>query len=324
MTTAPHDQDQARPTDDDPPDWRRSGLAAAAARARARARRRDARERLLERLRLDGPWLLRDTIRVVLTITLAAVSAVYLTRWALLNHFPVALSWSVPLAVDAAALLAIVVHTHPRDDRARRSSLKLAWGAGGLSVAGNALMHAHDFGLLEPTVWSVMASGAVIPLMLVWSYHVASGMAPRPTDRAAAADARRAQRAARAVTRRVPIAAPSAPPASTPVDVEGADIAVPGPTARPGDGAHARPEPAGAELELMVAWALRNRQTSGPYAGNPAGKKAIAKEFPAASDRQARNAMEEARRRADAEAARGADAAPAREAVPLHVVGGTE
>lgn len=127
-----------------------------------------------------GPWLLRDALRVLLVVLLAAVSAWYLTRWALQNQFPVGLAWTLPVLLDASALLGIVVAQHPRDDRSRRKAVRFAWFAALLSAAGNGAMHAVDFGALQVNLWTVVATGALYPLFLAVGYDVANGMAARP------------------------------------------------------------------------------------------------------------------------------------------------
>ncbi|RZT87404.1 hypothetical protein EV383_4327 [Pseudonocardia sediminis] len=131
-------------------------------------------------LRPSGPWLLRDALRVVLVVLLAAVSAWYLTRWGLANRIPVGLAWTLPVLADASALLGIVVAKHPRDESCRRKATRFAWASAGLSAVGNGAMHAVDFQAVEVSIWTVVLTGALYPLFLAWGYDVAGGMAARP------------------------------------------------------------------------------------------------------------------------------------------------
>jgi hypothetical protein len=133
-----------------------------------------------DRIRALGPWLLRDALRVTLVLLLAAVSAYYLTRWAVHNRIPIALAWTLPIMFDCSALLGIVVARYPRDDQSQRKAIWFAWTAAGLSAVGNGAMHAVDFGAVHVTLWTVVATGAVYPLMLAAGYDVAGGMQARP------------------------------------------------------------------------------------------------------------------------------------------------
>jgi hypothetical protein len=133
----------------------------------------------------NGPWLLRDGLRAALVVILGAVSSYYLTRWALANAWPTPLAWALPVALDLAALLGIVIVRHAASDDARKAALRLAWGAGGLSVLGNSAMHALDFGAIHVTLWTVIATLPVVPAMIVWGWHVAGGMVQRPSAIAA-------------------------------------------------------------------------------------------------------------------------------------------
>lgn len=142
------------------------------------------------RVRPLAPWLLRDALRALLVVLLAAVSAYYLTRWAIANRMPVALAWTLPVVFDASALLGLIVARRPADARARKTALWFAGSSAAASAVGNGAMHAVDFGELHVSLWTVVVTGAVYPVMLALAYHVAGGMAQRP---AAAKDPAKAE-----------------------------------------------------------------------------------------------------------------------------------
>lgn len=137
-------------------------------------------------LREFDDWRQVLTLRIVVPLILAVVSSYYLFRWAHANAMPIALAWTLPAALDVTAYKAVMVARHARDTWARLKASALAWLCVVLSVAGNIGAHALEARdpagrpLLEVSMWTISATAAVYPLMLVCGHIVSGGMTRRP------------------------------------------------------------------------------------------------------------------------------------------------
>jgi hypothetical protein len=117
---------------------------------------------------------------VALGMTLSATSAA-LSSFDGLRSLALAAGWTVwmgpllPLTVDAFAATAtrVWLADSTGSTRARRFARRCAVGAILLSLAGNAIWHLVDAGLLEMTWLIVLAVGAVPPLVLGLVTHLA-------------------------------------------------------------------------------------------------------------------------------------------------------
>jgi len=141
------------------------------------------------RIREFDDWRQVSTLRAVVPVILAAVSAYYLTRWAEANAMPWALAWTLPAALDVTAFMAVTVARRAADRAAKRKASALAWLCVILSVAGNIGSHTLDFSahattpLLQVSIWTIGATSMVYPLMLIAGHVVAGGMSARPLSR---------------------------------------------------------------------------------------------------------------------------------------------
>lgn len=125
-------------------------------------------------------WRQVSILRVVLALILVGVSSYYLTRWSHENGMPWVLAWALPFALDVTGYQAAMVARRAANPRGRRWALTLVWLCVALSAAGNTGMHAIDFHLLTPNIWTVSATGMIFPIMLIAGHLVSGGMAPRP------------------------------------------------------------------------------------------------------------------------------------------------
>jgi hypothetical protein len=159
--------------------------------------------RIAATLRGFDDWRQVLTLRVIVPMILALVSFYYLYLWALANSMPWWLAWTLPAALDVTAYKAVTVARHPVNRWAKWKASALAWLCVALSVAGNIGSHALQATgadgrpLLVVSIWTISATSAVYPLMLIAGHIVAGGMTKRPlsadraAEQAAAADAAR-------------------------------------------------------------------------------------------------------------------------------------
>jgi hypothetical protein len=225
------------------------------------------RGRAATRLRAFDDWRQVFTLRVIVPLILAAVSAYYLTRWAHANAMPWGLAWTLPAALDVTAYKAVTVAKHPINKAAKLKASALAWLCVALSAAGNIGSHALEVKppeggtpLLVVNMWTIAATSMVYPLMLIAGHIVAGGMKPRPRtaaelerERAAEATARAERLEAEAIAKAAARKRPAAPPAAAPAPAQARPAAAPAPAPAAPAPAPARPTAAPAPARPTAA-----------------------------------------------------------------------
>jgi len=86
------------------------------------------------RIREFDDWRQVSTLRAVVPVILAAVSAYYLTRWAEANAMPWALAWTLPAALDVTAFMAVTVARRAAGGQNRCDAPALREGAGSVPI----------------------------------------------------------------------------------------------------------------------------------------------------------------------------------------------